>query len=95
MRYAIVVDGLVVNVILWDGESEYPEELVPCPEEASIGWSFLDGEWSAPEPEIVELPTEALTPEQHAAIADIMDTLGLLEATARTMLGLPAAPTNE
>lgn len=50
MRYAIVKDGVVVNVILWDGEDDYaPDGLAVQSDEAGIGWTY-DGELHAPEP---------------------------------------------
>lgn len=56
-RYAHVVDGTVVNVSVWDGDTEYdPGDLVtfiplPYTEDesgtrrysAGIGWDFVDG----------------------------------------------------
>ena len=59
-RYAIVSGGQVVNVTLWDGETEWapPEgqEAIPCPEEVGIGWSYADGDWTAPEPSSEQEP---------------------------------------
>jgi hypothetical protein len=56
MRYAIVQDTLVVNVILWDGVTLYPNDGLIELEEGSpvgIGWNLDNGEWVAPlEPEI-------------------------------------------
>ena len=47
MRCAIVENGTVVNVIL----AEAPDEAlgwIACPDEVSIGWSYVDGEFSPP-----------------------------------------------
>ena len=42
----------VVNVIVWDGEEEYvPPEgyfVVPAPDEVSVGWTYVDGEFHSP-----------------------------------------------
>jgi hypothetical protein len=42
---AHIVDGVVVNISLWDGESEWlaPQEVVEIPESESvaIGWSYV------------------------------------------------------
>ena len=56
MRYAIVENDLVVNVVLWDGESAYPDSdlLVICPDEVSIGWSRDASGWIAPVPVVIE-----------------------------------------
>jgi hypothetical protein len=53
-RYALVAAGVVVNVILWDGNADTwsPPDgttAVECPDEAGIGWTYADGNWSAPE----------------------------------------------
>lgn len=59
MRYAQIIDGVVVNVILWDGETDLglDGELVnvddtPC----GPGWTVVDGEFVAPP----DPPEEAL-----------------------------------
>lgn len=48
-RMAHIVDGKVVNVSLWDGESNWTpvEEVVEIPEGiiAGIGWDYIDGEF--------------------------------------------------
>jgi hypothetical protein len=47
--YAHIVDGKVVNVSLWDGESawEPAEEVVEIPKNvtAGIDWDYVDGEF--------------------------------------------------
>jgi len=48
-QYAHIVDGTVVNVSLWDGESDWTpaEEIIEIPEgiSAGIGWDYIDGEF--------------------------------------------------
>ena len=51
MRYAQIIDGTVINVIVWDGETDLglDGELVnvddtPC----GPGWTVVDGEFVAP-----------------------------------------------
>ena len=47
--FAHIVDGKVVNVSLWDGESDWTpaEEVVEIPEgvTAGIDWDYVDGEF--------------------------------------------------
>jgi hypothetical protein len=47
--YAHVVDGKVINVSLWDGETPWTpaEEVVEIPEgiTAGIDWDYVDGEF--------------------------------------------------
>jgi hypothetical protein len=44
-NYALVRNGKVVNVVVWDGESDYqPDgELVPLDGPGGIGWDYVDG----------------------------------------------------
>lgn len=46
-RFAVVEDGKVAAVINWDGEQELPAEmvLVPVPDDAGVGWDYVDGEF--------------------------------------------------
>jgi len=54
MRYALIKNNKVVNVIKWNGESEYqaPEgaEMIEINNELKlgVGYEFIDGEWVAP-----------------------------------------------
>ena len=56
--YAHILDGKVVNVSIWDGESEWTpdEEIVEIPEEtpAGIGWDYIDGQFVDNRP-VIEL----------------------------------------
>jgi len=60
--YAHIVDGKVVNVSVWDGETEWTpaEEVVEIPEgvTAGIDWDYIDGEFVDNRPE-EEQPSEA------------------------------------
>lgn len=51
MKWAQVVDGIVVNVIVWDGDGDLalPGELVDVTDVAcGPGWSYVDGEFVGP-----------------------------------------------
>jgi hypothetical protein len=54
-QMAHIQDGLVVNVSVWDGESDWtPQgEVVEIPEGqiVGIGWSYLDEKFTAPDQE--------------------------------------------
>jgi uncharacterized membrane protein len=54
MEYAHIKDNKVINVILWDGESElsYSDELVLLTNNAGIDWDYIDGEFIDNRPEI-------------------------------------------
>ena len=78
MRYAeINEDGVVVNVILWDGESELEgsENLTLLEEDSQAGpdWILDSNEWIAPEvivPDVAELTVDELRQAAYAAEAD-------------------------
>ena len=59
-HYAVVQGGKVVNVIVWDGESEYnPDgELIKISgltPEPGIGWDYADGKFEDNRPQDEEL----------------------------------------
>ena len=58
MRWALVdADGLVVNAIVWDGETDYtPADgltvvAIPDGVGGGPGWTYDGSEWIAPPPE--------------------------------------------
>lgn len=55
MRYALITNGVVTNVIEADAEFAEEHNLVPLTDGAGIGWSYSDGTFSppAPQPEVV------------------------------------------
>ncbi|MFY0496518.1 phage tail protein, partial [Escherichia coli] len=53
--YAVIENGMVVNVIVWDGEAEFTvpdnQQLInisDISEQPGIGWVYLDGGFTAP-----------------------------------------------
>lgn len=60
-KWAVVENGLVVNTILWDGESDYragkSQELIEISDldnNACIGWVYSDGVFYSPPEESTE-----------------------------------------
>jgi len=51
-NYAVVVDGIVVNVAVWDGVSAWNPDgdiiLVGDGQTAGPGWAYANGQFSAP-----------------------------------------------
>lgn len=94
-RYAVLDGDNVVNIILWDSADEYDNpdmDVAPVPEEVSIGWTRVNGEWVAPSPvQIDEPPIEdpLVTAAKESAMQELMD-MGISEANARIIVGLPA-----
>lgn len=53
-RYAVVVAGKVVNVVVWDGVAPWQPaegEVVPLTGSAGIGWDYTDGVFTDNRPE--------------------------------------------
>ena len=56
-RYAIIENGIVVNVIIADADYVAQNGLIACPT-AGPGWGYMDGIFTAPiEQSISETPT--------------------------------------
>lgn len=66
MRLAQIVDGKVANVSLASGGQEVPDGWVQS-EVAQIGWSFIDGQFIAPE-QPASVPTKEEQQENRAAL---------------------------
>ncbi|CQD39664.1 tail fiber assembly protein [Yersinia mollaretii] len=66
-NYALVdKSGLVVNMVVWDGKTQWtpPEGLTPIEAEvAGIGWAYIDGKFIQP-------PDPALPHEEYVAQAE-------------------------
>ena len=70
-RYAIVENGLVVNVVVGQPELNPGQTLVECPG-AGPGWTYADGIFTAPvvvEPEPTPAPTKEQLMAQLAALS--------------------------
>ena len=94
MRFALLTDGVVTNVINWDGEEEYTPPggctIIEVSDDVSIGWSLVEDEWIAPETHDTPAPSEdeAVAEAKNTAVAALV-SLGVSEAVARTIVGLP------
>ena len=57
MNYAIIKNGIVENIVIWDGKSEWPESAsaILSTEGMGIGWHYVNGVFSAPTPTDEEL----------------------------------------
>jgi len=57
MRYAVIRDGMVQNVVLWDGQEPWnPGDeytVIDCPPEVGVGWSHDDHGFQAPPPRVI------------------------------------------
>jgi hypothetical protein len=71
MRYAIIENGLVTNVVLADAEFAAEQGWIICPD-AGPGWTYADGVFTAPvvvAPEPVPAPTKEQLMAQLAALS--------------------------
>lgn len=81
--------GTVVNVVLWDGESDFPlgEKLVPANDGQGIGWKHIDGKWIAPPPSEEAAPDTSEDDRARAAGIAKLVALGLKEEEALALIG--------
>lgn len=78
-KYAVILDGIVINIADWDGEQEWsPNEgvAVPAPDNVEIGWAYVDGEFIAP-------PVPEQTHAELVAQADAAKATLLAIATSK------------
>lgn len=80
-RFAVISDGVVVNVIVADAEFAARIGAVPVAESVSIGWSFDGDTFTPPAPEIETTAFPPLTGRQIKRVlrmigitADMVDT---------------------
>jgi hypothetical protein len=90
MNYAIInAEGIITNTIVWDGKNWQPpagSTVIEIPDGtvAGIGWTRTDGEFIAPEPDLLSEPEPepALTTEQK------LEAAGLTVAELKELFGL-------
>ena len=59
-RYAMILNGKVDNICLWDGDTKkwQPPEAyicIPAPDNIGIGWTYDGNTWAEP---VIETPSE-------------------------------------
>jgi hypothetical protein len=78
MRHALIEDGIVINVIVWDGESPYdPGEGVtikPCSDLVGAGFTYNGKKFTPPELEPEPSPLQGLRDE--LAVAASVEEVG-------------------
>lgn len=78
-RYAIIIDGVVSNIVIWDEEGDIFTSYVKLPPESGvdIGWLYSDGVFTNPnepqEPSSEELRKSALSLLSKQYQDDIMN----------------------
>ena len=66
-RYAIIENGVAVNVVVADAEIASANGWVACPD-AGPGWTYADGVFTAP---VVVEPTPAPAPTKEELMAQL------------------------
>ena len=89
-KYAVVKDGIVQNLIQWDGDEYHADgELIEATHDAWIGGAYTDGAFvprppePAPEPAAEQLQAEA----DKASALSKLEALGLTEAEINALIG--------
>jgi len=89
-KYAIVKNGIVQNLIQWDGGEYHADgELIEATHDAWIGGAYTDGAFvprpiePAPEPTAEQLQAEA----DKASARSKLEALGLTEAEINALIG--------
>ena len=77
-RYAIIENGLVVNVVVASAEIATQSGWIDCPV-AGPGWTYADGVFTAPA--VVE-PTPAPTPTKEELLAQLNALTAQIQALA-------------
>lgn len=80
-RYAIVSGGSVVDVALWDGTTDWPlnsGESAIRSDVADIGWSFSNGQFTAPKAPSPPEPTDKERAEIIAARRYLAEIAGII-----------------
>ncbi|EMG9441125.1 tail fiber assembly protein [Escherichia coli] len=78
MNYALVVENVVANIVLWDGVSKIEQDegkLVACAHEVGIGWGYQKGKFIKP-------PEPVLTQEEQIELANEQRQELIASATA-------------
>ncbi|QLA70112.1 hypothetical protein HWQ17_21930 [Enterobacter pasteurii] len=78
MNYALVVDNLVMNIVLWDGVSEIEQnegKWVACAPQVGIGWNYQKGKFIKPSDPVLtqEEQIELANEQKRELIASIVD----------------------
>ncbi len=65
MNYAIIKDGLVVAVAIWDGVTPWAPDgqVVKITGDAWTGWTYANGEFIAPPEPVIPEPVAPVAPK--------------------------------
>ena len=75
MKYAIITNNIVENIILADAEFAAQIGAIECPDEVSPGWGYVDGTFAEPAPDRAPVPQSVTMRQARLAL----DSAGLLD----------------
>jgi hypothetical protein len=79
MKYAIIENNTVVNVVLADAQFALSNGWVECQNDVEIGWTYADGVFTPPpEPEVVAPPA----PTKEELLAELQVLTAKIQALA-------------
>lgn len=58
MKYAIIENEVVANIVLADPEYAQEQGWIAVPENVGIGWGYVNGKFIEPPPPVVPVPQE-------------------------------------
>lgn len=82
--YAVIENNTVVNVVLWDGESEWSPDngvAIPAADGVGIGWLYADGTFTAP-----DIPEPVKSHDELVAEAEAEKRARIDAATSRIVV---------
>lgn len=82
--YAVIENNTVVNVVLWDGESEWSPDngvAIPAADGVGIGWLYADGTFTAP-----DIPEPVKSHDELVAEAEAEKRAHIDAATSRIVV---------
>ena len=78
MRYAIIENGTVVNVVVADAEIASTNGWIACPD-AGPGWTYANNVFTAP---VVVPPTAPAAPTKEQLLAELQTLTAKIQALA-------------
>jgi len=82
--YAVIKNNTVVNVVLWDGESEWAPDngvAIPAADGVGIGWLYADGTFTVP-----DIPEPVKSHDELVAEAEAEKRARIDAATSRIVV---------
>lgn len=82
--YAVIENNTVVNVVLWDGESEWSPDngvAIPAADGVGIGWSYANSTFTAP-----DIPEPVKSHDELVAEAEAEKRARIDAATSRIVV---------